>query len=168
MRQGLGNYWGGAQNVGVHRKSPLCRNPGGREQSPLKLSHFETDDVSKLPEIFIYYYSSSSLLPRPVARIDFLGGCGTPKKWTFWTSPPIPLTKTPFLAHFVAKSGPFGRFGGCIPPPGYGPASPLSFLFLFLSFHFTGGEMCSLPFLWCTAWVQVSFFFHHTIWCTFK
>ena len=61
---------------------------------------------------------------RPVARVD-LGGCGTPKKWTFWTQkvdffephPPYLPTKTPFLAHFVAKSGPFGRFGGCVAPP---------------------------------------------------
>ena len=45
-------------------------------------------------------------------------------------TPLNPPTKTPFLVHFVAKSGPFGRFGGCIappasppppPPPGYGP-----------------------------------------------
>ena len=38
---------------------------------------------------------------------------------------PNPPTKTPFLAHFVAKSGSFGRFGGCIAPPhppGYRPA----------------------------------------------
>ena len=47
-------------------------------------------------------------------------GCETPesgpfgsKKWTFWT-PPTLLQKTSFLAHFVAKSGPFGRFGRCI------------------------------------------------------
>ena len=68
---------------------------------------------------------------RPVARIDF-GGVQDPKKWTFWTQkvdffephPPYPPTKTPFLAHFVAKSGLFGRFGGCVTPPhppGYGP-----------------------------------------------
>ena len=61
---------------------------------------------------------------RPVAKIDF-GGCGTPRKWTFWTQkvdffkphPPCPPSKTLFLAHFVAKSGPFGRFGGCVAPP---------------------------------------------------
>ena len=31
-----------------------------------------------------------------------------------WTSPPgplNPLTKNTFLAHFVTKTGPFGRFG---------------------------------------------------------
>ena len=58
-----------------------------------------------------------------VARIDF-GGCSTPQKVdlldqkrTFWTSPPYPPTKTSFLAHFVAKSGPFARFGGMRAPP---------------------------------------------------
>ena len=30
-----------------------------------------------------------------------------PKSGLFWTSTPYPPTKTPFLAHFVAKSGPF-------------------------------------------------------------
>ena len=60
---------------------------------------------------------------------DRFGEVQDPQKWTFWTQkvdffephPPYPPTKTPFLAHFVAKSGPFGRFGGCIAPPGYGP-----------------------------------------------
>ena len=47
------------------------------------------------------------------------GGAGPPKSGLLWTSPPYPPTKTPFLAHFVAKSEPFGRFGGR--PPGYGP-----------------------------------------------
>ena len=56
---------------------------------------------------------------RPVARIDF-GEVQDPQKWTFWTQkvdfltlPPSlnPHTKTQFLAHFVAKSGPIGRFG---------------------------------------------------------
>ena len=67
-------------------------------------------------------------LARPVARINGGGGGGggvrdppkvdllDPKSGRFWTSPPYPPTKTPFLAHFVAKSGPFGRFGGCIAP----------------------------------------------------
>ena len=100
MRQGQGNYWGGAQNVGVHRKSPLCRNPGGREQSPLKLSHFETDNVSKLPEIFIYYYSSSSLLPRPVVRIDFWEGVGPKKSGPFKPHPPYPSYKNPIFGPF--------------------------------------------------------------------
>ena len=83
----------------------------------------------------------AKLQSRPVARIDF-GGCGTPKEWTFWIQkvdffephPPYPPTKNPFLAHFVAKSGPFGRFGGvcrtpCTPPP---PATGL-----LQSSHFT-------------------------------
>ena len=56
---------------------------------------------------------------------SILGGCKTLKKWTFWTSPltsPLnPPTKTSFLAHFVAKSGLFRRFGACIAPPGYRP-----------------------------------------------
>ena len=43
-----------------------------------------------------------------------------PKKWTFWTSPPQPSYKKPILAHFVAKSGPFARFGGCCTPPAMG------------------------------------------------
>ena len=57
---------------------------------------------------------------RPVARIDFVvGGCMTPRKWTFRTHkvdffephPLNPPTKTSFLARFVTKSGPFGRWG---------------------------------------------------------
>ena len=60
----------------------------------------------------------------PVARIDF-GGCGTPKKVDLLDPksglvephPPYPLTKTSFLVHFVAKSGPFARFRGCVAPP---------------------------------------------------
>ena len=53
---------------------------------------------------------------RPVARIN-IGGA---QKWTFWTQKVdflnllYPLQKPPFLTHFVAKSGPFGRFEGCI------------------------------------------------------
>ena len=39
---------------------------------------------------------------------SILGGCGTPESGPFGPNPPH---KTPFLAHFVAKSGPFGRFG---------------------------------------------------------
>ena len=31
-------------------------------------------------------------------------------------TPNNPHTKTPSLVHFVAKSGPFGRFGGCVVP----------------------------------------------------
>ena len=70
----------------------------------------------------------------------FWGGAGPPKsgpfgpkKWTFLNlTPPYPPTKTPFLAHFVAKSGPFGRFGGVhrtprTPPPGYGPDSTVTY-----------------------------------------
>ena len=54
---------------------------------------------------------------------DWNGGCGTPKmltfwtqKWTFWTSPLNPLTRNLILAHFVAKSGPFGRLVGAAHP----------------------------------------------------
>ena len=63
----------------------------------------------------------AGIYPTPQARSqDRFWGCGTPQKWTFWTqkvdffwtSPPYPPTKNQFLAHFVAKSGPFGRFGG--------------------------------------------------------
>ena len=42
---------------------------------------------------------------------------------------PNPPYKTSFLAHFEAKSGPFGRFGvvralpAPPPPPGYGPGT---------------------------------------------
>ena len=63
---------------------------------------------------------------RPIARIDF-GGCRTPKMGTFWTQKVDllnlthlnPLTNAPFFAHFVAKSGSFGRFEGvhCTPAP---------------------------------------------------
>ncbi len=43
------------------------------------------------------------------------GGCRIPGSGPFRPNPPH---KTyPFLAHFVAKSGPFGRFLGCTPPP---------------------------------------------------
>ena len=41
---------------------------------------------------------------RPLQPASILGGA-KPQKWTFWTLPPH---KTPFLAHFMAKSGPFG------------------------------------------------------------
>ncbi len=44
---------------------------------------------------------------RPVAKLEFRG-CGTPESGPFGSNPPH---KTPFLAYFVAKSGPFGRFG---------------------------------------------------------
>ena len=73
---------------------------------------------------------------RPAARIDF-GGGGVqnpqnvdlldPKSGLFEPHPLNPLTNTLFFAHFVAKSGPFGKFGGVHhthsppPPPGYGP-----------------------------------------------
>ena len=59
---------------------------------------------------------------------QFLGGAGHPKCGPFDQKnglsephPLNPLTKTPFLAHFVTKSGPFGRFGVVAShPPGYG------------------------------------------------
>ena len=69
---------------------------------------------------------------RPVAKIKSGGGGGgmgaEPQKWTFCTqkvdfltfTPPL-LQKAQFLTHFVAKSGPFARFGGALYPPGYGP-----------------------------------------------
>ena len=38
------------------------------------------------------------------------------QKVLFWTSPSYPLTNIPFLAHFVVKSGPFGRFFGVSHP----------------------------------------------------
>ena len=43
----------------------------------------------------------------------------------FQPHPSYPPTKTPFLAHFVAKSGSFGRFGGCVAPP-HPPPPPLA------------------------------------------
>ena len=54
---------------------------------------------------------------RPVARINF-GEMRdhqnvdllNPKSGLFEPYPLNPPTKTPFLAHFVTKSGPFGRF----------------------------------------------------------
>ena len=61
---------------------------------------------------------------------DWFGGVQDPKKmvdsWTFWTQkvdfltliPINPPTKIPCLVHFVAKSGPFGRFGGASHPTG--------------------------------------------------
>ena len=60
---------------------------------------------------------------RPVARIES-GGVNPPKvdlldpkSGLVEPHPLNPPTKTPFLVHFVAKSGPFARFGGCIVPP---------------------------------------------------
>ena len=68
---------------------------------------------------------------RPVARIDFgvvrdppKVDLFDPKGGLFEPHPLNPPSKTPFLVHFVAKSGPFGRFGGVSHPPhppGYGP-----------------------------------------------
>ena len=62
-----------------------------------------------------------SLCTQARSQDRFFGGCRTPKCETlgpkgelFEPHPPHPLTKTPFLAHFVTKSGPFGRFGGCV------------------------------------------------------
>ena len=50
---------------------------------------------------------------RPVARIESGGGgAESPKSGLFEPHPLNPHTKTPFLARFVAKSGPFARFGG--------------------------------------------------------
>ena len=70
------------------------------------------------------WFASVCNLLRPVARIDFLGVQNPPpkvdlldpKSGLFLTSPPYPPTKTPFLVHVVATSGPFGRFGGCVTP----------------------------------------------------
>ena len=53
------------------------------------------------------------------------GGAEPPQKWTFWTpkfdflnlTPFNPPTKTPFLVHFVTKSGPFARWVGSHPSP---------------------------------------------------
>ena len=59
------------------------------------------------------------------ARLPKCGPFG-PKKCTFWTHPLNPPTKTPFLAHFVTKSGPFSRFGVVCrtpPPPATGLCS---------------------------------------------
>ena len=68
------------------------------------------------------------IICRPVARINFLGGAGPPKMWTFWTqkvdflNPPYnPLTKSPFLTHSVTKSEPFGRLGWCVALPAHPP-----------------------------------------------
>ena len=61
---------------------------------------------------------------RPVARID--GGGRIPQNVDLLNPisglfEPHSLTNTPFFAHFVANSGHFGRFGGCVAPPSYGP-----------------------------------------------
>ena len=67
--------------------------------------------------------TGSSLQRQAHSQDQFWEGCMTPKsgpfepkKWTFWTSPPYPPAKTSFVAHFVAKSGPFCRFGGASHP----------------------------------------------------
>ena len=58
-------------------------------------------------------------------KVDLLD----PKSGLFEPHPLNPPTKNPFLAHFVAESGPFGRFGGGAShpphPPGYGPEGRL-------------------------------------------
>ena len=58
------------------------------------------------------------VFPRPVARIEFGEVWGPPKvdlldpKSGLFEPHPLNLpTKTQFLVHFVAKSGPFGMFG---------------------------------------------------------
>ena len=70
--------------------------------------------------------------PQPVS---ILGWCRTSKSGPFGPNPLIKpnfqptlwqkvdlLDLTPFLVHFVAKSGPFGRFRGSrVTPPGYRP-----------------------------------------------
>ena len=48
----------------------------------------------------------------------------TPKLGLFEPHPLNPPTKIPFLAHFVAKSGPFGRFGIANPPSPPTPPMP--------------------------------------------
>ena len=70
---------------------------------------------------------------RPVARIDF-GGCGTPKKWTFWTQKvdflnltPLTLIQKPhFWPTLWLKVDLLADLGGGVrrtprTPPGYGP-----------------------------------------------
>ena len=62
--------------------------------------------------------------PQALSQNQFGGGAEPPKygpfgpqKWTFWTPTSVtlnPLTNTPFFAHFVVKSGPLGKFRGCI------------------------------------------------------
>ena len=58
----------------------------------------------------------------PLARINF-GEVQDPQNVNLLNSksgllnPLNPPTKTPFLAHFATKSGPFGRFGWCVTPP---------------------------------------------------
>ena len=62
------------------------------------------------------------MMSRPVARIDW-GGAGPqkldlldPKSGLFEPHPLNPTTKIPFLAHFLAKSGAFGRLGVRLTP----------------------------------------------------
>ena len=63
---------------------------------------------------------------------DRFGGCRTPKWWTFLNLTPLSLLQKP---HFVAKSGSFCRFGGCIVSP-----HPLTavciYLFIYLFIFF--------------------------------
>ena len=66
--------------------------------------------------IFLYYMFQA----RSQDRFFWWGVRDAQKSGPFQLQPLNPPTKTPFLAHLVAKSGPFGRFGGCN-PPGYGP-----------------------------------------------
>ena len=68
----------------------------------------------------VFYFSQA----RSQDRFFWGGGCGTPKEVDLLDAksglfePPSyhPATKTSFLAHFVAKSGPFARLGGASHP----------------------------------------------------
>ena len=60
---------------------------------------------------------------RPVTRIESAGvqnppkvGLLDPKSGLFEPPPPQPSHKTPFLAHFMTKSG-LPDLGGCVAPP---------------------------------------------------
>ena len=59
----------------------------------------------------------SSLLPGLIFLEEVGGDVAEPKILTFWTSPHQPSYKNPILAPFIAKSGPLGRFEGCVAAP---------------------------------------------------
>ena len=120
---------------------------------------------------FSLHVQSIGFFRQARSQDQFFGGCRTPQNVTFWTQtvdflnhiPLNPLTKIQFLAHFVAKSGPFGRFWGpCLAPPGYGPV----FMFQILS-HISKAFLCNFRLslkAFCYTYNYGSFFFFFFCW----
>ena len=72
-------------------------------------------------------YRKRNDFSRHVARIDLGGGGSGPQKVGLFEPHPLSLLQK---THFVAKSGSFGRFGGCIVPSH--PLTAVILLFIYL------------------------------------